>query len=391
MIMRVSLSNLWFEAWSLILSEMEPQEISWLVSSRQHISLLSRRRFSMIISRVRLVAGLFAVLTPLWIVADVLVFPPKVWVDLVIARLVATLAFIAILMALKKLQHIRHVYFALASLLAVPTAFFLYTYQHMALFQMHGLEAAFATGYAFLPFVMLAGLSVFPLTLSESIIFSSPLLGMELVAALMNLPGLDWAPVAATFWLLVLIAAVSALAGISQLSFMIVLVREAIRDGLTGCFSRQSGEELMELQFSLAQRSRGPLVVAFIDLDHFKRINDTWGHDTGDRILKSAVSHIRETLRTGDMLVRWGGEEFVLLMPATSLDAASAALSRLQLTGIGEGPDGSRVTASIGVAERLQDRAENWHALVELADNRMYQAKHAGRNRIVTHTDGSTD
>jgi hypothetical protein len=241
------LSNLWFQAWSLILAEMEPQEISWLVRAKAHITLLSSRRVTMIVSRVRLVAGLFAVLTPLWIIADVLVFPRDIWIGLVIARLLATGAFVAILLRLRKMHSMKDAY--LAMLLVVPTLFFLFSYQHMTQFEMHGAEAAFASGYAFLPFVMLAGLSLFPLTLLESVLFSSPLLLMELVAAFMRLPGLDWPPVAATFWLLMLIAAVSALAGISQLAFMIVLVREAIRDGLTGCFSRHSGEELLELQF----------------------------------------------------------------------------------------------------------------------------------------------
>lgn len=381
--MHTSLANLWFQAWSLVLVEMEQQELHWLLSSRQHISLLSRRRVTMIVSRVRLVAGLFAILTPLWIIADILVFPQQVWISLVSARLLATAAFVGILVALKRMRDISDAYLALAGLLAVPTLFFLFSYQHMGHFKMQGIEAAFATGYAFLPFVMLAGLSVFPLTLLESITFASPLLGMELLAVILHLPGLDWPPMAATFWLLMLIAAVSALAGISQLSFMIVLVRESIRDGLTGSFSRTSGEELLELQFILARRVNSPLTIAFLDLDHFKQINDSWGHDAGDRALIGAVDHVRETLRVGDMLIRWGGEEFILIMPNASSQAAWTALSRLQASGLGYRPDGSPLTASIGFAERQEDQVESWQQLVELADARMYQAKNGGRNRVV--------
>lgn len=381
--MRNRLANLWYQAWSLILVEMAPQEINWLVSGRHHITLLTSRRVIMIVSRVRLMAGLFAVLTPLWIIADVLAFSRAVWADLVLARLATTLAFMAILFSLRKTNTLWDAYRGLAMLFAVPTAFFLFSYQHMAQFEMHGVEAAFATGYGFLPFVMLAGLSIFPLTLLESISFALPLLGMELLAALMQISRLDWPPVAATFWLLMLIAAVAALAGVSQLAFMIVLVRESIRDGLTGCFSRQSGEELLELQFILARRSTTPLSIAFIDLDHFKVVNDTWGHDAGDKVLVDAVAHIKSTLRVGDILIRWGGEEFVLVMPNTSAPKALTALHRMKAAGLGARPDGTPITASIGLAELQADGMEDWPQLVEVADARMYIAKHTGRDRIV--------
>ncbi len=268
--MRKPLSNLWFQAWSLILVEMSPQEISWLLRARDHISLLSSRRTTMIVSRVRLVAGLFAVLTPLWIIIDVLAFPPSVWIELVIARIIATLAFLAVLIAARRTHGMLDAYRALGFLLAIPTMFFIFSYHHMARFEMHGIQEAFAAGYAFLPFVMLAGLSIFPLTLLENVAFAAPMLIMEVAAAAMRMPFPDWPSFAAAFWLLMLITAVSALAGVSQLAFMIVLVREAIRDGLTGCFSRQSGEELLELQFIIAARGDGPMAVAFLDLYHFK-------------------------------------------------------------------------------------------------------------------------
>jgi diguanylate cyclase (GGDEF)-like protein len=381
--MRKPLANLWYQAWSLVLAEMSPQEISWLLRARDHISLLEARRTTMIVSRVRLVAGLFAVLTPMWIIIDVLAFPPRVWIDLVIARVAATGAFLALLLAARRTYGMTDAYRALGMLLAIPTAFFIFSYQHMARFEMHGIQEAFATGYAFLPFVMLAGLSVFPLTLLESLGFAAPMLAMEIVAAAMRLPFLDWPPLAASFWLLLLIAAVAALAGVSQLALMIVLVREAIRDGLTGCFSRQSAEELLALQFTIAARANAPMALAFLDLDHFKSINDRYGHDAGDGVLINAVAEIRDNLRVGDMLARWGGEEFLIIMPNTTGRRACTALERLQAAGLGRRPDGTPLTASIGVAERQADAAQAWQRLVELADGRMYEAKNAGRNRLV--------
>jgi diguanylate cyclase (GGDEF)-like protein len=380
-----SLRDIWHHAWVSVLVEMSEQEIGWLLRARNHISLLEKRRATMIVSRVRLVAGLFALLTPLWIIVDIAAFPREVWLPLVIARLMATLAFALILLLAQRMHHMRDAYRGLALLFAVPTAFFLYSYQHMAQFDLHGIQLAFSTGYAFLPFVMLAGLSIFPLTLLENIAFISPLLLMQIIAGMMRLPVLDWPTFAASFWLMLLIAGVSVLAGLSQLAFIIVLVREAIRDTMTGCFSRQSGEELLELQFILSRRSGNPLAIAFIDLDHFKQVNDVFGHDAGDAVLTGAADAIHGRLRMGDILVRWGGEEFVLIMPNTTAPMACVALERVRTAGRGLGtrPDGSPVTASIGVAERIADAADDWHRLVEQADERMYAAKQAGRNRIM--------
>lgn len=377
------LQRIWLQAWSLILVEMNGQEIGWLLRPREHISLLATRRVTMIVSRVRLIAGLFALLTPLWIIIDILTFPPEIWRGLAAGRLAVTVAFAGILIAVNRMESLRDAYRALALLLATPTVFFIYTHEHMAGFQLSGLQAAFATGYAYLPFVMLAGLSIFPLTLVEGLLFAFPMLAAQAIAAIMRLPILDWPTFAASFWLLMLITAVSLLAGLSQLAFMIVLVREAIRDSMTGCFSRHSGEELMELQFILASRSEAPLALAFIDLDHFKSVNDSFGHDAGDQVLINAANGIRATLRTGDMLARWGGEEFVLIMPNTSAEQACVALKRVRQSGLGQRPDGKPVTASIGIAERMRDGAETWRRLVDIADERMYAAKQGGRDRIV--------
>jgi diguanylate cyclase (GGDEF)-like protein len=366
-----------------MLVEMSEQEIRWLLCRRQHISLLESRRTAMIVSRVRLMAALFALLTPLWIVVDIAAFPREVWLPLAMARIAATVAFSLITLLASRMNSMVDAYRVLALLFAVPTAFFLFSYQHMAQFELHGIQQAFSTGYAFLPFVMLAGLSIFPLTLVENIAFISPLLFMQLVAGIMNLQVLDWPTFAASFWLMFLIAGVSVLAGLSQLAFIIVLVREAIRDNMTGCFSRQSGEELLELQFVLASRSGNPLTVAFIDLDHFKQINDRFGHDAGDTVLITTSATIQGQLRTGDMLVRWGGEEFILIMPNATTSMACVALQRIRSAGLGKRPDGTPVTASIGIAERISDAAPDWPQLVEKADTRMYEAKQGGRDRIV--------
>ncbi|MFC5300709.1 sensor domain-containing diguanylate cyclase [Azospira restricta] len=376
----------WTRLTGLMPGELNRSELVWLLSPHAHFSLLARRRATMIVNRVRLFAFLFAVLTPLWAIIDYFVFPYPLWFSLAALRLSASFAFALVVVGYRPSGSLPDAYRAMALLFAIPTVFYVASHQLLAGHQLAGLSAAIATGYAFLPFVLLAGLAIFPLTFLENLLIASPILFAQALSGYMRWSTLDWPSFAGAFWLLTLITGVSNLAGMSQLAFMIALVRQAIRDPLTGCFSRRSGEETMEMQFTLARRSNAPLTVAFIDLDHFKSVNDGFGHEAGDRVLTEAATRITNNLRRGDMLVRWGGEEFVLVLPNTDLHRARDVLARLRHRGFGKRPDGAPVTASIGLAERRQEAAEDWQQLVEVADRRMYHAKTGGRDRIV-HAD----
>jgi len=367
----------------LLSGELIPSELGLLASPYQHLALLTRRRATMIVNRVRLFAVLFAILTPLWSLVDLLVFPFPLWLNLALMRVMAGAAFASLVLHYRPNGELLDAYRAMALLFAIPTVFFIASYTLLGHYQLIGVSAAIGAGYAFLPFVLLAGLSIFPLTLLENLVIASPILITQFVAGVMRWESMDWPSFAGAFWLLVLLTGVSTLAGMSQLAFMIALVRQAIRDPLTGVFSRSSGEEVLELQFTLASRSNTALSIAFIDLDHFKSINDQFGHDAGDKVLIDMTHVINNCLRSGDMLARWGGEEFLLIMPNTDLLQAQAALLRMCSSGFGFRPDNTLLTASIGLAERNSDQVSDWRSLVDLADQRMYQAKQGGRNRVV--------
>jgi len=349
----------WHHLSGLMPDELTLSEHIWILSPHAHPTLLSRQRAVLIVNRVRLMAFLFAVLTPWWSVIDYIVFPLPLWFALASMRLLASGGFVAVVVLCKPDGSLRNAYRAIAFLFVIPVLFYIGSHTLLANYELHGLSAAIGAGYAFLPFVLVAGFSIFPLTL-------------------------DWPTFAGAFWLLILITGVSALAGMSQLAFLIALVRRAIRDSLTGTFSRRSGEELLELHFAASIRTGAPLSIAFIDLDGFKSINDGHGHDAGDAVLVNVVRNITPQLRTGDILTRWGGEEFVIVMPNTDAEQALIGLERVRAAGLGMRPERAPMTASIGVAERIADRATDWHALVELADARMYQAKQTGRDRIVS-------
>lgn len=364
-----------------ILDQWTVEDVRDLIVPFAHTSLIQRHRALLIISRVRWVAAVFAILTPLWIVIDMAFFPWPLWGWLALLRVVSSAGFAFLASSQGINEEVSGARLALAGLLSIPTLFFIISHPLLNQYEVGGPAAAIAAGYAFLPFVMVAGLSVFPLTAIEGMLFAAPLLVAHLGAGLLGSMVLPFNSYIGALWLLALLTVVAALSAMSQLHFMTALVNQTAHDVLTGAFARRVGEELLRLQFSNGRRANLPLSVMFIDIDNFKSINDRYGHEEGDRALREAALALSRHMRHSDMIVRWGGEEFVLILPNTDSAGAETVIRRLREEGLGLRPDGSPLTASIGVAESHRDAASDGQALVELADQRMYQAKQNGKNR----------
>jgi diguanylate cyclase (GGDEF)-like protein len=158
----------------------------------------------------------------------------------------------------------------------------------------------------------------------------------------------------------------------------------AIRDSLTGSYNRGFFFEMANLYFNQMLRASKPLSVLFIDLDHFKRINDTYGHLMGDMVLQKVAGVCRSLVRTPDIFSRYGGEEFVLVMPETALQHALLVAERLRaaIESLKDKVEGIPVTASIGVVETTGETGLTLDILLNRADEAMYSSKNAGRNRI---------
>ncbi len=158
-------------------------------------------------------------------------------------------------------------------------------------------------------------------------------------------------------------------------------------DPLTGVHNRGSFQRQFPVEMERSRRSGAPLALLFADIDHFKRINDEYGHEAGDTVLRQLASLLVAHLRRIDYVFRFGGEEFTLLLPGTDLKEAAHTAERLRAQIASTGvklPDGRRldVTLSIGVAV-FPEHGEDERVLLRRADLAMYQAKQAGRNRIV--------
>ncbi len=162
----------------------------------------------------------------------------------------------------------------------------------------------------------------------------------------------------------------------------------AITDGLTGLFNRRYMEmHLASLVEQAASRGK-PIAVLIIDIDHFKAVNDTYGHDAGDEVLREFALRIRKAIRNIDLACRYGGEEFVIVMPETDVAVATMVAERLRRRiatepfAIEQGARQLTVTISIGLAA-LADANDNAAAILKRADTALYRAKNEGRNRVV--------
>jgi diguanylate cyclase len=168
----------------------------------------------------------------------------------------------------------------------------------------------------------------------------------------------------------------------AKLQHMSELVRE---DQLTGSLNRRGLDDVFERESARADRRGTPLCVALLDLDNFKKLNDTYGHLAGDKALRHLVKVVKETLRSMDVIARFGGEEFLILLPETKVEAAAAAMVRVQreLTRHFFLHENEKmlITFSCGVALRRQN--EDQASLTKRADQAMYQAKQTGKNRVV--------
>lgn len=156
-------------------------------------------------------------------------------------------------------------------------------------------------------------------------------------------------------------------------------------DQLTGALNRRGLDDAFTRESARADRNRGYLCVAMIDLDNFKKLNDTQGHQAGDAILAHLVSLAKKVLRPSDTIARFGGEEFILLLPDTSLHSAMSVMHRLQQN-LASNPliyNGQPlpITFSGGLAVRKQNESQN--TVIERADKALYSAKHAGKNRVL--------
>jgi diguanylate cyclase (GGDEF)-like protein len=212
-------------------------------------------------------------------------------------------------------------------------------------------------------------------------------LGARRVAAGPEMPDDPEDPLSPTTqWLAIAVAQNVALS-LANLRLRETLHRQSVRDPLTGLYNRRYLEETMVREEARAKRTRSTLGVILLDIDHFKQFNDTYGHGAGDQVLQAVGRLLKGRVRAEDVVCRYGGEEFIVVMPGASLETVESRAQTLRREAAHLGLEGlnpaqTPITLSAGIAV-FPDHGEGWEAVIAAADAALYQAKHEGRDRIV--------
>ncbi|ACX52901.1 diguanylate cyclase [Ammonifex degensii KC4] len=169
-------------------------------------------------------------------------------------------------------------------------------------------------------------------------------------------------------------------------AFLLQLKDRVERDPLTGLYNRLALYPILSQMLKKSQEEESPLVVAMLDLDNFKTVNDEYGHHAGDEVLRAAAGIIKKNLRSGDKVFRYGGEEFLIVLPNTSLDKAVVALERIRgqiAANLFIPGTETSITASIGAAGYTGKGSVSPDDLILQADKALYRAKREGKNKVV--------
>ena len=162
--------------------------------------------------------------------------------------------------------------------------------------------------------------------------------------------------------------------------------KEATHDTLTNLFNRRQFEERLGTETKKAFESQSNLSIIMVDIDHFKKVNDTFGHDGGDKVLREIASLLKNSVRQQDTVARYGGEEFVLLLPGVSLDPTNMVAERIRRlvenTLFDMGQTQIHITISLGISNFPIHRVKSKEELVKMADLALYEAKKGGRNQV---------
>ncbi|TBR13833.1 MAG: GGDEF domain-containing protein [Lysobacter sp.] len=354
---------------------------AWLASSLRVPSACADARDAVLRARVRALAPVLAALTLGWIALDAAVMPTAQVARIGCVR-------VAIAAALLALSRVRRHLSAATTLRAFVWVQAL-GFGAIQLLLGH-VDLAGVAGYGLFPFVIVAQLALFPAPWPHTLraaIAPAAALALMLGWAGPPLTPADWRDA----WLLVLLVGVAAWTAQAQLRLLVELLgarRDAGHDALTGLANRRNLDKRLATEQARALRHGTPLSVLMLDLDRFKRVNDEYGHAAGDTVLASAARALADELRAIDLGARFGGEEFVALLPDTPLDDATRAAERIRrriaaTPATYEGVE-IPVTVSIGVAQWNVE--EDTAGLIARADGALYAAKRDGRDRCVAAT-----
>ncbi|MFT6915839.1 MAG: diguanylate cyclase (GGDEF)-like protein [Motiliproteus sp.] len=352
-----------------------------LFSRRTHGFGFSTVRAHYINSRVRLLALLFAILTPLWIPIDYVLLEGEQFQQIAVVRLLFSLSLLLLSATPGAGVRLYQAQRRLVILMALPALL------HLLLqYMLVGATASdFLVCYTFLPFLIIAMHCIFPLTLKEGA-------GLSLFTiTVLSLGELFWGRLLsarglADLWLMVLIMGVAVWAQLSQLHMQLRLFNEATIDPLTGLLNRRTLMKQLNHVQRQSLRTGRPVSLLMMDLDHFKQVNDRYGHQGGDRVLEQFAKILQQMVRSSDYVSRFGGEEFLLVLPETRQEDALRLAERILASCRSAGvilDDQREILYSVSIGVGRVDAEVPVETSLSLADAALYKAKAQGRDRAV--------
>jgi len=357
-----------------------------IVSARHHSDDFVETRAEYIALRLRFMAIFFALAVPLWIPIDFVTIRPEHFTPMVAARLLLAATLLPIgLLTLRKLSS-RQTHALLSLAIIAPTVFFVAS---IAILNLPVAETPLI-GYSFMPFVIVSMLGLFPLTLVFGLLLLAIVLALQL-ALTVYLEQLTCRNVFDTLWTFVMFSGVSLWIQSGQLLMLLKLYRESTLDPLTGLINRRVLMKRLAAETARNDDGQNAFCILMFDLDRFKRINDNYGHLTGDKVLTTTAQILKDGLRRHDIVARFGGEEFVAVLPNANGQHAVAIAERIR-----EVCHNTRIAApnneiielstSVGVTE--YETGEAIETALRRVDDCLYQAKELGRNRVVLGQSG---
>lgn len=356
-----------------------------LISPRSHDTLLSRYCQRLITERLHAASILLCLVTVAWIPIDAALFDfnSRIVVPLATGRL----AFSALFWMVGRIEfrpaNAYHGVGSIALMVSAGLGFIFFAYVVLIEHGQGHIAAQGCEQYALMPIALIAGISIFPLSLVEALSLTILPLMVLIVGSRLCDNVFAGLRTDALVLLTSSIIGTAVTSSVSQLNLLINLLGHSTMDPLTEALSRRGGTELLDVFFRQSECTGTSLSLALFDLDRFKLINDRYGHLAGDRVLREMIRSLKVRMRRQDAVIRWGGEEFVVVMPNTDAVRAREVLMDLCFSGSTVRPDGTLQAVSAGLAERTVDKAQSWTELVNIADERMYKAKEMGRNQLV--------
>ena len=357
--------------------------LSDLISTKLHSDDFIATRTSYITIRLWFMCMFFALSVPIFSGFDFVFFPNAEALALLVARVTLSLSLFSLAYLLKVRALVNTVRLVMPLAFLAPMIFYVASMIIVSDLPKEEIPSIFAM----LPYFILAMLGLFPLTISGGVIvvvcILVPFISYEIFFVQQSI----WLLVN-SIWLFLLFAGISLWLQVGQLSMLMKLYRESTVDPLTKLINRR-------VLLRLAQRSNeGQQVYSLImfDLDRFKRINDNHGHAVGDKVLVNVAKIIQEELRTTDIVARFGGEEFVAVLPNIELIDAKNIANRVALSIsrqviILDDDTELKITSSVGVTQRRQD--ETLDETLKRADDLLYFAKNNGRDQVICDGDFS--